>query len=146
MARLHTTLTAVILALALLPMGAAATPADTTTTPEETLTKTQLFRLLNSDALEKQTRALRLISHYAHTGQHDEDFYRLMVTPLKYLVAKGQTESLRIMAVSALYSIGTDDAMRELQAQADTLNAPRVAEVAKNALLEYERTRTAVQR
>lgn len=146
MARLRHTLTAFILALALLPMTAAAAPADTTDTPEETVTKVEVLRLLNSGSVENQEQAVRLIGHYAHTDQFDEDFYRLMVTPLKYVVAEGQTESLRIMAVSALYSIGTEEAIRGLETQTDVLDSDRVAKVAEHALLEHKLDRAAAQR
>jgi len=140
MTRLRPVLSALVLAFALLPMSAAAVPADTTDatdTPEETVAKAEVLRLLNSSALEKQERAVRLIGHYAHTDQFDENFYRLMVTPLQYIVANGQTEALRIMAVSALYSIGTDPAMRGLEAQMDRLDSDRVAEMTKRALAQY---------
>jgi hypothetical protein len=133
-------ISALVLAFALLPMSAAAVPADTsltTNTSEETVAKAEVLRLLNSGSLEKQERAVRLIGHYAHTDQYDADFYRLMVTPLQYLVVNGQTDPLRIMAVSALYSIGTDPAMRGLQAQVDALDSDRVTRVTKNALTQY---------
>lgn len=133
-------ISALVLAFALLPMSAAAVPADTSDTtvpPEETVAKAEVLGLLNSGSLEKQERAVRLIGHYAHTDQYDEDFYRLMVTPLQYLVVNGETEPLRIMAVSALYSIGTDSAMRGLQAQVDALDSDRVAKVTENALTQY---------
>jgi hypothetical protein len=133
-------LSVLVLAFALLPMSAAAVPADTTdtsVTPEATVAKAEVLRLLNSGSLEKQERAVRLIGHYAHTDQFDENFYRLMVTPLQYIVGNGQTEALRIMAVSALYSIGTDPAMRGLQAQMNALDSDRVAEVTKNALAQH---------
>lgn len=140
MARLQRMIPALVLALALLPMSAAAVPADTSDTadtPEETVAKAEVLRLLNSGSLEKQERAVRLIGHYAHTDQYDEDFYRLMVTPLQYLVVNGQTDPLRVMAVSALYSIGTDSAIRGLQAQVDALDSDRVMKVTKNALAQY---------
>ncbi len=146
MVRLRNTLTALVLALAFVPMSVVAAPADTTTTSEETVTKVKVMRLLNSDSVEEQERALRLIGHYAHTDQFDEDFYRLMVTPLKYVVAEGQTESLRIMAVSALYSIGTEEAIRGLETQTDVLDSDRVAKVAEHALLEHKLDRAAAQR
>lgn len=125
-------------------MSAAAVPVDTsntTDTPEEGVAKVEVLRLLNSDSLEKQKRAVRLIGHYAHTDQYDGDFYRLMVTPLQYLVANGQTDPLRIMAVSALYSIGTDSAIRGLQAQVDALDSDRVMKVTKNALAQHAANR-----
>jgi len=137
MVRLRHTITAFLLALAVLPMSAAAVPADTTTTSDAIAAKAEVLQLLNSDSFADQEQAIRLIGHYAHTGQFDEEFYRLMVTPLQYIVANGQHESLRIMAVSALYSIGSDTAIRGLQAQLDDLDSERVAKVTKNALAQY---------
>ena len=146
MTRLRRTLTAFVLALTVLPMSAAAVPADTTTTSDAIAAKAEVLQLLNSDSFEEQEEAIRLIGHYAHTGQFDEDFYSLMVTPLQYIVANGEHDSLRIMAVSALYSIGSDSAMRGLQAQLDALDSERVAKVAKNALAQYATDRTRAAR
>lgn len=142
MDRLRRTISVFVLALALLPLTATALPADKIDTPEESAAKVEVFRLLNSDSIEKQEKAIRLIGHYAHTDQFDADFYRLMVTPLQYIVAKGQTEPLRIMAVSALYSIGSDPAMKGLQAQVNGLDSDRVTEVTENALAQYKADRT----
>lgn len=145
MIRLRRTITAFVLALAVLPMSAAAVPTDTTTTSDAITAKAEVLQLLNSDSFEEQEEAIRLIGHYAHTDQFDEDFYGLMVTPLQYIVANSPHESLRIMAVSALYSIGTDSAMRGLQVQVDAIDSERVAKVAKDALAQYatERARAA---
>ena len=145
MIRLRRTITAFVLALAVLPLSAAAVPADTTTPSDAITAKAEVLQLLNSDSFEAQEQAIRLIGHYAHTDQFDEDFYGLMVTPLQYIVANSPHESLRIMAVSALYSIGTDSAMRGLQAQVDAIDSERVAKVAKDALAQYatERARAA---
>lgn len=62
------------LAAALLPMSVAAAPSDTTDSanavdpvgPEQA----KLLRLLNSDSVKEQERAVRLIGTYAHTGTH----------------------------------------------------------------------------
>jgi hypothetical protein len=141
MTRLRRTLTAIVLALAVLPLGAAAHPADTSDTADETEAKVKILRLLNADSVEKQQRAVRLIGYYAHTDRYDDDFFRLMVTPLHYVVAEGQTESLRIMAISALYSIGTDAAMEGLRAQVNTLDTGRVKEFTQIALAQYKADR-----
>lgn len=142
MARLRRILTTLVLAAALLPLGASAVPADTTdaaaTLDKDVLERAKILRLLNSDAPEEQERAVRLIGHYAHTDQYDEAFFSTMVTPLHYIVARGETEALRIMAVSALYSIGTEKAMNGLAVQVDALRSERVRKVTRTALDAYD--------
>jgi hypothetical protein len=147
MTRLRTALPTLLLALALLPLNVASAPADTTDTPDaEADAKLKIMRLLNGETVAKQEKAVRLISHYAHTGQFDTEFYSIMVTPLNALVVQGETESLRIMVVSALYSIGTESAMRGLKAQVDSLESERLVEVAERALAQYKADRTAAMR
>ena len=119
-------------------MAAVSAPADFTDTPDATVAKMEVLQLLNSGSLDKQVKAVRMIGHYAHTDQFDDDFYRPFITPLQYIVAEGQTDALRIMAVSALYSIGSDSAIRGLRAQVRTLDSEPVAEVAENAVAEYQ--------
>ena len=146
MERLRRTLTAFVLALALLPMTAAAAPAPGSDTPDANVKQLQVLELLNSGNFDKQAKAVGLISHYAHTDQFDADFYRPLITPLEYIVAKGETVELQIMAVSALYSIGSEDAIDALRAQVDGLESNQVAEVAENAIAEYKVNRFAVRR
>ncbi len=135
------------LAAALLPMSAAAAPSDTTNAvdpvgPEQA----KLLRLLNSDSVKEQERAVCLIGTYAHTGTHDADFFRLLVAPLHGLVMDGKTEALRIMSVSALSSIGTDAAMQGLQVQVDDIDSARVQQIARNALAVHEASRIAAKK
>jgi hypothetical protein len=139
--RLRHTIAAVVLTAALLPGSAAATPADTTDTPAPTAEKIELLRMLNADAVETRERAVRLIGTYAHTGRYDTGFFRLLVTPLHGLVANGRTEAVRLMAVSALASIGTDHAIDGLRAQVRDLRPPRVQTTAKHAILKHESAR-----
>lgn len=142
--RLRRLLTTLVLAVALLPLSAAAVPTDTldttTTVDEAAVEQAKLLRLLNADSMEEQERAIGLISHYAYTEQHEGDFFRLMITPLHYIVAQGDSEPLRIMAVSALYNIGTDAAMNGLAAQIDAIRSERVRITARNALAAYDGT------
>lgn len=147
MNRLRQTLTSLLLVAALLPLSATALPADTTETNDDpTTAKSRIFHLLNAEDISKQEQGVRLIGQYAHTGQFDENFYRVLVTPLRYLVVKGETESLRIMAVSALFSIGTDEAIGALKAHVDNLDSNRLARVMENALKQHEADRTAAKR
>lgn len=143
--RLRRTISTFILAFALLPLSAAAVPVDTTDAKaleSEGVQKVTLLRLLNSDSVQDQERAIRLIGAYAHTNRYEEDFFRVLVTPLHGVVAEGKTEALRIMAVSALYSIGTETAMGGLQAQVDSLKPERVQTLTRHALAQYEADRT----
>ena len=144
MTRLRTALPTLLLAVALLSMGTVSAPVNTDSTPDTV--KLEIMTLLNSDTVEKQEKAVRLISHYAHTGQFNTGFYRIMVTPLHALVAEGETESLRIMAVSALYSIGTEKAMEGLKAQMDSFESDRLTTVAENAIAQYKADRVAEMR
>lgn len=148
--RLRRILTTLVLAAALVPVSATAVPTDTleatTTVDEAAVEQAKLLRLLNSESVEKQERAIGLISHYAYTDQYGDDFFRLMVTPLHYIVAQGDSEPLRIMAVSALYTIGTDAAMKGLAAQVDAIRSERVRTVTRNALAAYDGAHSVEQR
>lgn len=131
----------------LLPVSAAAAPSDTTNTltrmaPE----KAELLRLLNSDSVTEQERAVRHINTYAHTGRREADFFTLMVPPLHELVRNGDSEAVRIMAVSALSSIGTDEAMRGLQAQVDDIESARVQRITQNAIATYQSAQIAAKK
>jgi hypothetical protein len=48
-----------------------------------------------------------------------------------------------MMAVSALYSIGTEDAMEGLNAQIDDLESERLTTLAERALAQYKADRMA---
>ena len=135
------------LATALLPVSAAAVSSDTTDAvhrvgPE----KAEILHLLNSNSVEKQQRAVRLIGMYAHTGQREADFFNLLVAPLHGLVLNGETEALRIMAISALSSIGSDAAMQGLRIQAENIASARVQRIAKDALAAHEAQRIAAKK
>ncbi len=147
--RLRHTLALFALAVALLPMSAAAVPTDTTdTTPplkERALERARLMQLLNSDSIEKQERAVRLIGTYAHTGQYDEEFFDLLVTPLHGLVATSNSEGLRIMAISALSSIGSDSAIGGLRRLIHNLDSDRVRSIAETVIVASEGPRVAAR-
>lgn len=147
--RLRHTLALFALAAALLPMSAAAVPADTTdTTPpleERALERARLMQLLNADSVQKQERAVRQIGTYAHTGRYDEEFFDLLVTPLHGLVATSDSDGLRIMAISALSSIGTDAAIRGLRTLVYDLESERVQSIAKTVIVASEAPHVAAQ-
>lgn len=142
MTRLRRTLATLLFAAAVLPMSAVALPTDTTETNDEgAAAKTTVYHLLNGDEVKKQERAIQLISHYAHTGQFDSDFYKPLVASLRYVVVHSETESLRIMAVSALHSIGSNEALGALEAHVDDLDSERVTRITKMAVRQYETDR-----
>lgn len=135
-----------VLAAALVPAGISATPNDTTRTAALDSTDTDratLLRLLNADDVAKQERAVRLIGTYAHTGRHDESFFRSFVVPLHGIVAEGETEALRLMAVSALASIGTDPAIEGLRTQVGSLPPSRVRKATRHAIALHKTDRPA---
>jgi hypothetical protein len=140
--RLRHTLAIFALAAALLSTGAVAGPADTTDTAAsvdaDAVEKATLMRMLNAPSVATQERAVRLIGTYAHTGRYDADFFRLFVTPLHGLVAEGRSEAVRIMALSALSSIGTDRAMQGLRTRVDALTSDRVRRMTRYALAAYD--------
>lgn len=147
--RLRHILALFALAAALLPMNAAAVSTDTTdTTPaleERALERARLMQLLNSDSMEKQERAVRQIGTYAHTGRYDEEFYSLLVTPLHGVVATSNSNGLRIMAISALSSIGSDAAIEGLRALIHDLDSDRVQTIAKAVIVASEAPRVAAR-
>lgn len=147
--RLRHALALAVLTAALLPLHAGAVPIDTAdTTPaleEQDLERARLMRLLNADSPEKQERAVRLIGTYAHTGQYDEEFFDLLVTPLHGLVATGNSEGLRIMAISALSSIGSDAAIEGLRTLVHDLESDRVARIAEAVVVMSEGPRVAAR-
>lgn len=147
MRRLRYSLPIFALVAVLLPMSTAAAPTDTTDTVVDRVGSEQveLLRLLNSNSVKDQERAVGLIGTHAHTGRRNGDFFDPLIAPLHGLVLNGQTEELRIMAVSALYSIGTEPAMRGLQVQVDDIESARVQKIARQALSTYETTRLAAK-
>lgn len=135
MKRLRYTLAIFAMAAVLLPTSAAATPSDTTKTQDRVAPeKVELLRLLNSDSVSEQKHAVRRIGTHAYTGRRDANFFDRLVAPLHGLMINGETEALRIMAVSALASIGTDSAILGLRVQVDDIASPRVERLAQNAL------------
>ncbi len=138
MARFRTTLTALALSLALLPMGAAADLADTTDAPTpEALVQAELTQALTSGSVEQQERAARRIRTYAHTHRYGTAFFQDLVRPLHDLVADGPTDEVRVTAVSALSAIGTDVAMIGLQVQKDEVESDRLMQALETAFDRY---------
>ena len=145
--RLWYSLAIAVLTVALLPVSAAAVSADTTDPVIQVDTeKAELLRLLNSDSVAEQERAVQRIGSYAHTGRHDAEFFNRLIAPLHGLVMDGKTEAVRIMAVSALSSIGTDTAMKGLQAQVEDIESTRVRRIAQNALAAHSARRIAARK
>lgn len=130
----------IILALVavLVPTGAVATTPDTSIVVDrEALIQKQMMTLLQEDET-RQERAIQLIAHYAHTDRYDASFFRPLVSPLLEVAVDGEGDELRIMAISALSSIGTPSAMNGLEAQVETIESERVQSTARHALVQYE--------
>jgi len=147
--RIRYTLALFVLTAVFLPLSATAVPGDTTDTASEleqhALEQARLMQLLNSDSAEEQERAIRLIGTYAHTDRYDADFFSLLVTPLHGLVAQSPSEELRIMAISALASIGSETAVRGLKTLVYDLESDRVRAITKAAIIASEAPRVAAR-
>lgn len=138
MTRLNELLTVLALSFALLPMSVAAAPADTLDTPTpETAVKAELLSALTSNSVEAQEQAALRIREYAYTQRYNEALFRDLVTPLHDIVADGQTEHVRLMAISALSAIGTDLAMIGLQVEKDRITSDRVRQATEAAFDRY---------
>lgn len=142
MYRTRHTITALVLALALLPGSVSALPADSsdTATPEG-FVQAELQQGLTSDSVARQEQAMRRIRAYAHTQLYDAGLFDDLVRPLHDLVANGETVHVRLMALSALDAIGSDAAMAGLQVQKDGLESTLVRETAETVLARHTGTR-----
>lgn len=138
MTRLHALLVTLALAVVLGPSGSAAAPPDTSDHPTpEAVVQTELRRSLASDSVALQRRAMRRINAYAHTHRYDAALLHDLVRPLHRVVAEGQTEPVRLMAISALAAIGTDTAMLGLQVEKDDLESARLRDATEAILAAY---------
>lgn len=136
MTRLKDLLTVLAFSIALLPMSAAAVPADTAGTPEAAV-KAELLKDLTSESVEAQERAALRIREYAYTQRYNDALFRDLVTPLHDIVVEGRTEHVRLMAVSALSAIGSDVAMIGLQVEKDELASERLRKATEAAFDRY---------
>lgn len=136
MKRLRGIITALAFSLLLLPVGVAATPADTIDTPEG-FVQADLQQGLTSDSVELQERAMRRIRAYAHTDRYDRALFSDLVRPLQDLVAEGKTVHLRLMALSALDAIGSDAAMAGLQVQKNSLDSDLLRNATETVLARH---------
>lgn len=138
MTRLRHTLSALLI-LGLLSPASAASPTDTVdATSPETIVQTELERALTSDRAQAQEQAARRIRAYAHTDRYGHAFFRTLVSPLHDIAADGQTESLRLMAISALSAIGTDAVLRTLKAQVISFEAGPVRRMTVHVIAQHD--------
>ncbi|MFB6280084.1 MAG: hypothetical protein ABEK75_11320 [Salinibacter sp.] len=138
MTRLRHTFFALLI-LGLLSPAYAASPADTVDTPSpETIVQTELERALTSDRAQAQEQAARRIRAYAHTDRYSRAFFRDLVSPLHDIAADGQTELVRLTAISALSAIGTDAVLRTLKAQVISFEAGPVRRVTVHVIAQHD--------
>lgn len=136
--RIRHLLAILALAAVLAPTGVVATTADTSIVVDrEALIQKQMIDLLKEGEAQ-QEGAIQLISHYAFTEQFNASFFRPLISPLLEIAVEGEGDELRIMAISALSTIGTSSAMNELEAQVETIESERVQSIAQRALLQHE--------
>lgn len=138
MTRLRHSLSALLI-LGLLSPAYAVSPADTVDTPSpETLVQAELKSALTSDKVQDQERAARRIRTYAYTDRYNKAFFQDLLSPLHDLAADGRTESLRLTAISALSTIGTDAVLRTLKAQVVSFEAGPVRRMTVHVIAQHD--------
>ena len=138
MERLRGIITALAFSLILLPVGVAATPADTIDAPTpEGFVQAELMQDLTSESVAQQERAMRRIRAYAHTDRYNKAIFDPLVRPLHDIVAHGYTNEIRLMALSALDAIGSDAAMAGLQVQKEALSSDLVRNATETVLARH---------
>lgn len=146
MTRLRHTLSALLI-LGLLSPAYAASPADTVDTPSpETIVQTELESALTSDEAQAQEQAARRIRTYAHTDRYGRTVFRDLVSPLHDIAADGETESVRLTAISALSAIGTDAVLRTLKAQVVSFEAGPVRRMTVHVIAQHDAGWTVAER
>lgn len=134
---IRSTLALLTLTILLAPATVDATAPDTTRTVDrEVLMQEQMAILLQEDNA-RQEQAIQLIAHYAHTGRYEASFFYPLVDPLLDVVTSSEVEELRIMAISALYSIGSESAMNTLARRLPLFESESVEAMARRALVQY---------
>lgn len=132
---------AMLLTLAL-PAVPAQADAPSHTVPDEQVQR-QVVHLLQSEATHTQERGVQLVFQFAQADAFDASFFRGLEAPLLDLVTGEGHESVRIMAVSALYRIGTPGAMQRLHDAAGAIENARVRRLCKRAAAQYRIDRAA---
>lgn len=128
-----------LLILGLLSPVYAVSPADTVDAPSpETIVQTELERALTSDRAQAQEQAARRIRAYAHTDRYSRAFFRDLVAPLHDIAADGGTESVRLTAISALSTIGTEAVLRTLKAQVVSFEAGPVRRMTIHVIAQHD--------
>lgn len=113
--------------------------------PEEQVQR-QIVHLLQSEETYVQERGIQLVFQFVRTEAYGASFFRPLETPLLSIITDGTTESIRIMAVSALYRIGTPRAMQRLHDAAPEIDNARVQRLSKRAVAQYRLDRAAEER
>ena len=141
MTRLRHTLSALLI-IGLLSPAYAVSPADTVdTTSPETIVQTELKRALTSDRAQAQEQAARRIRAYAHTDRYSRASFRDLVPPLHGIAADDGTESVRLAAISAPSTIGTDAVLRTLKAQVISFEAGPVRRMTVHVIAQQQHGR-----
>ena len=145
MNRLTSLVSLLVLGLLLAPGTVSATPTTDAPNPDdrvkEVRVQNQMVRLLTSEEVRRQEQALRIVTHYAQVDTFSTGFYRPITPHLAAIVTDGESEALSIMAVSALATIGTPQAVRRLAEVTPQIASARVQRVARQALTHYAKAR-----
>lgn len=113
MTAIRRTLAALLLTALLLPVAPAS--ADDPDDLREARIQQQMIHLLQAPSVHAQERALQMLIQYAHADTYGYAFFHPVTPKLADVVRSGSHPSLRIMATSALYHIGTPTAVQALE-------------------------------
>lgn len=142
MNRIRRTITVLAFSLLLLPGSVSALPSDTSDAPSpEAIVQAELMRDLTAESVTTQKAAMLRIREYAYMDRYNTAFFRTLVEPLQDIVAGGETDEIRLVAISALSSIGTDAALNGLRAQVDRFDSPRLAQATQSVLTQHDGAR-----
>lgn len=120
---------------------AQATPANTPS--DSARMHGQLVHLLESGDVAQQERAIQLILDFNRTGAFSERFFRSLTPYLRNTVTESTSDPLCIMAVSALYELGSPTAIQHLTEATAMLREGRVHTIAQRALYVHRLEQTA---
>jgi hypothetical protein len=131
------TIVALLTLIALtLPARPAQADAPSHPVPEERLQQ-QIVHLLQSDATHIQERGLQLVFQFARADDYGRSFFRPVEQPLLAVVTSGTPEAVRVMAVSALYRVGSPQSMQQLHDAAAEMENARMRRLCKRAVAQY---------
>lgn len=142
--RLYTVALALFFTLTLPEMGLAhpassqdASPLLSVDHPNEERVQRQMTHLLTSGTPAERGRALHRILEFKRTNAFSTRFFHAVAPAIGALATASDSETLRLMAVSTLYTLDTPTAIAHLRDVARDLPEGHVREVAERVLKQH---------